>query len=263
MSRKRDYCFTDFVLDETFLQGLPYEYLCYGRETCPTTGKKHLQGYIYFKNAKTFSAVRKLLQPRSVRACKGSAEQNATYCSKENEFLEFGVRPKQGSRTDIHDIMENIQTGNYTMRDIVSSATSFQSIRIAEVQMKYFEPVRQWKTQVYWFYGKSGTGKSHSAYEMCEDPYICMETNKWWEGYDGHEDVIIDDFRRDFCKFKVLLHLLDKYPMRIETKGGSRQFRAIRIIITSPKSPTETWEGKTDEDLYQLTRRIDIIKEFV
>lgn len=90
-----------------------------------------------------------------------------------------------------------------------------------------------------------------------------MESNKWWEGYDGHDDVIIDDYRRDFCKFRVLLHLLDHYPMRVECKGGSRQFRAKRLFITSPKSPTETWAGRTDEDLYQLTRRIDVIEHII
>eukprot|EP00481_Brizalina_sp_1-RS-2013_P002279 TRINITY_DN5_c0_g1_i11.p1 TRINITY_DN5_c0_g1~~TRINITY_DN5_c0_g1_i11.p1 ORF type:complete len:150 (-),score=19.88 TRINITY_DN5_c0_g1_i11:574-1023(-) len=149
------------------------------------------------------------------------------------------------------------------MRDIVSSATSFQSIRMAEIKFKYFEPQRSWKTQVYWFYGKSGLGKTKKAVEMCEDPYMCLENNKWWEGYDGHDDVIIDDYRRDFCKFRVLLQLLDRYPVRVECKGGSRQFRAKRLFITSPKSPKDTWEGRTDEDLYQLTRRIDIIEEII
>lgn len=263
MARKRDYCFTDFVCDENFLQGLPFEYLCYGKEVCPNTGKSHLQGYIYFKNAKSFSAVQKLLTPRHIEAAKGSTEDSVKYCSKDGDFYEFGVRPKQGSRTDIHNMNELIQQGNCTMRDIVSSVTSFQSVRMAEIKMKYFEPARDWKTQVYWFYGKSGTGKTKKAFEMCDDPYMCMEDNKWWEGYDGHEDVIIDDYRRDFCKFKVLLQLLDRYPMRVECKGGSRQFRAKRLFITTPKSPRETWESRTDEELYQLFRRIDFIEEFV
>ena len=35
---------------------------------------------------------------------------------------------------------------------------------------------------------------------------------KWWEGYDGHEVVLLDDIRKDFCKFHELLTLLDIYP---------------------------------------------------
>lgn len=160
MSRKRDYCFTDFVLDEPFLQGLPYEYLCYGKEICPDTGKEHFQGYIYFKNAKTFSAVRKLMRPRHIESSNASTEDNVKYCSKDGAFVEYGDRPKQGARNDINEIKSRIQQGNCTMRDIVSSATSFQSIRMAEIQFKYFEPTRVWKTQVHWFYGPSGSGKT-------------------------------------------------------------------------------------------------------
>lgn len=263
MDRKRHYCFTDFELDETFLQGLPYEYLCYGKEICPTTGREHLQGYVYLKNAKTFSAMVKLMKPRNISACNGTSDANIKYTSKDGNFLEFGERPNQGSRNDIHSIQELIETGNCTMRDIVKEATSYQSVRMAEIKFKYFEPTRNWKTQVYWFHGPSGTGKTKKAFEMCDDPYICMEDNKWWEGYDGHEDVIIDDYRRDFCKFKVLLQLLDRYPMRVECKGASRQFRAKRLFITSPKSPKVTWEGRTDEELYQLLRRIDFTEEII
>lgn len=263
MSRTRAYAFTDFILDETFLTQLPYEYLCYGREECPDTNKKHLQAYIYFKNAKSFSSVQKLLKPRHVEAAKGSAADNINYCSKDGDFIELGERPKQGSRNDINNIRESIQQGNYTMRDIVSSATSFQSIRIAEVNMKYFEPRRDWEPEVYWFYGASGTGKTRKAYEMCEDPYVCMATNKWWEGYDGHEDVIIDDYRRDFSTFSILLKLLDRYEFRVECKGGSRQLRAKRIFITSPRHPVDTWEGRTGEEIKQLTRRIKEVQQFV
>ncbi|AXH77905.1 MAG: helicase [Violenivirus raptis] len=263
MGNKRDYCFTDYILDEDFLKQLPYKYLCYGREVCPTSGRKHLQVYIYFKHAKSFESVQKLIYPRNFRECSGSALQNKIYCSKEGDFFEFGECPKQGARNDIKNIRESIQQGNYTMRDIVSSATSFQSIRIAEVNMKYFEPRRDWLPEVYWFYGASGTGKTRQAYEMCEDPYVCMATNKWWEGYDGHEDVIIDDYRRDFSTFSILLKLLDRYEFRVECKGGSRQLRAKRIIITSPRHPVDTWEGRTGEEIKQLTRRIKEIKEFV
>jgi len=93
-----------------------------------------------------------------------------------------------------------------------------------------------------------------------EFPRLHWTTNKWWEGYDAHENVIIDDMRGDFCKFHELLRMLDRYAYRIETKGGSRQFRAKTIIITSCYSPTEMFD--TREDIQQLLRRIDEIKVF-
>lgn len=274
MARTRGFPFTDYVRDEDFLLGLPYSYLCWGEEVCPTSGRDHFQAYIYFKDAKTFSAARKVMEGRHIEEQKGTIDECIHYCKGDHTnyegkykplnlvFKEFGDRPKQGKRTDIKNVLTAIQNGNCTMRDIVTKATSFQSVRMAELQLKYFEPPRNWKTEVYWFYGKSGTGKTKRANEMCEDPYVCMESNKWWEGYDAHEDVIIDDYRPEFCSFKMLLMLLDRYECRVECKGGSRQLRAKRIFITTPRNPADTWQGKTLEDLYQLSRRITEVREF-
>lgn len=260
--RSRAFCFTDYELNEDFLKGLPCKYLCFGRETCPKTKRLHLQGYIYFASAKSFSACRKLMAPRHIKVCDGDPQSNITYCSKEQDFYEQGERPTQGKRTDIHSVRDAIRTGDCTLRDVLGSASSYQAVRMAEVNLKYFEPPRNWKPEVYWFHGSTGCGKSHAAYQMCEDPFPCMEDTKWWEGYDGHEDVIIDDYRRSFCKFSTLLRILDRYAYRVECKGGSRQLRAKRIIITCPYRPEVVWEGRTCEDLQQLLRRIDYIREF-
>jgi hypothetical protein len=37
---------------------------------------------------------------------------------------------------------------------------------------------------------------------------------------------------------------------------------AKRIFISTPKSPEDTWEGRTEEDLQQLLRRIETIIHF-
>lgn len=271
--RVRGFCFTDYERDELFLLQLPYTYLCWGEEICPTTKRPHFQGFVYFKDAKTHTATRKVMPGRhieiaktvqeAVEYCKGDyTDHTGKYKPKNEVFKEYGKKPQQGERTDIKKMMTQIKEGNCTMRDIVSTAPSYQSVRMAEVRLKYFEPARNWLPEVYWFYGPSGTGKTRSAYEMCEDPYVCMASNKWWEGYDGHSDVIIDDYRPSFSTFSELLRILDRYEYRVECKGGSRQLRAKRIIITTPRSPEETWGSKTEEEIYQLTRRIYQVQQF-
>jgi len=89
-----------------------------------------------------------------------------------------------------------------------------------------------------------------------------MPSNKWWDGYCGQSEVIIDDYRRDLCTFAELLRLFDRYPHTVEFKGGSCQFLAKTIVVTTSKGPKETWEGRCDEDLAQLCRRINEIREF-
>jgi len=117
------------------------------------------------------------------------------------------------------------------------------------------------KPYVEWYYGSTGTGKSKKAYEILGDEcYTCLSTGKWFDGYDAHENVLIDDMRKDFMKFHELLRLLDRYAMRVECKGGTRQFVAKHIIITSCYHPKEMFE--TREDIQQLLRRIDIIENF-
>jgi len=85
---------------------------------------------------------------------------------------------------------------------------------------------------------------------------------KWFDGYDAHPDIIVDDFRRDFCTFHELLRILDRYPFRVETKGGSRQLLAKNTVITCPWKPDIIYQSRSQEDIGQLLRRIDEVKLF-
>lgn len=258
-----NYCFTinNYTEDDiTACKNLKYKYILLGNET-GENNTPHLQGYVNFKNQVQFNSIKKKLPRAHIERCKGTAIQNIEYCSKQSILFEDGEKPNiQGKRTDLDIIKESISsTGK--MRDVVLIATSYQSVRMAEKILEYHERKRDWKPEVKWYYGATGTGKSRKAYEECSDPYTAGETNKWWQGYDAHEEVIIDDFRKDFIKFHELLKLLDRYPYLIECKGGSRQFLAKKIIITSPYHPECIYENR--EDIQQLLRRIDKIEEIV
>lgn len=265
-TKKQNYAFTWNNYDEnsiSFLNEIQCEYLVYGKEIAPTTGTPHLQGFIKFKNDRSVNAVRKLFKGASIAPCISSDVNNIAYCTKEDsEFYERGEKPTgQGKRSDLDTIRDLIQV-DPKMRKVVSIASSYQSVKMAEQILKYHEKPRNWECEVYWFWGSTGTGKSKTAYEMCDpdDTYVAMSTAKWFDGYDSHSDVIIDDMRKDFCKFHELLRLLDRYAYKVETKGGTRQFRAKRIFITSCFPPQTLFE--TREDIQQLLRRIKEIREF-
>jgi len=235
-------------------------YLIVGAETAPETGTQHLQGYCYFENAKRFSTMKNMLPAGThLESAKGTAIQNQKYCSKENVVLERGDIPSQGKRTDLVQCKELIEDGA-NMRDIIATASSTQTIRAAEKILSYFEKKRDWKPEVVWLWGESGTGKTKLAQESCTDPWWSGKNLKWWQGYDGHEDVILDDFRGDFCTFHELLRILDRYPYTVEVKGGSRQLLAKRIIITCPYPPDRVYHVP-EEQLCQLIRRITTITE--
>jgi len=262
--RSRAWTWTSFLLNEEFIQLIDCDYLIYGREACPDTGKKHLQGYIYMANAKTRSSMKKTFNDNTLHllVSAGSAEQNYDYCSKDGDIFEKGIKPKQGKRNDLDNIREIIKA-NGGMRKVVEVATSYQSVKMAEQILKYHEPKRLFSTdfKIYWFYGETGSGKTRTAYELAgDDYYVCLNTGKWWDGYDGHKTVIIDDFRANFCCFAELLKIIQPYEYRVETKGGTRQLLATTFFITSPYRPEQIYN--TREDIKQLLRRITDLKEF-
>lgn len=256
--KSRNWVFTSFN-EQTPDSELNAKYIAYAQETCPTTDKKHWQGFVALANAMTMSALKKKVNWH-LEAMKGNIQQNVDYCSKQGKLIEFGEKPSQGKRTDIMMIRDEIAAG-HGMRDMVDMVTSYQSLKCAEAMLKYKENKREWKTEVVWYWGPTGTGKTKTAFAEATDPWISAKSLKWWEGYDAHEHVIIDDFRTDFCTFYELLRILDRYPYRVEVKGGTRQLLAKKIWVTSPFKPEECYRYEA-EQIDQLLRRIDEVRYF-
>lgn len=66
-------------------------YVVCGEEVAPTTGKRHLQAFVEFRNAATFEQVKdRLPQDSHIEACVGSLAQNRAYCTKCGSFYEIG-----------------------------------------------------------------------------------------------------------------------------------------------------------------------------
>lgn len=236
------------------------QYLIIGEEYGDEKNTHHLQGFVLFKSARSWEALKKKFPRWHIEAAKASPYQNFVYCSKQGTFQEWGTRPSekgQGSRTDIENVRDWIKAGS-NMRSITEQASSYQSIRCAEKLLEHHEIKRNWKSEVFWYWGATGCGKTRRAMEEAKDPWISGSNFKWFQGYDGHEDVIFDDLRETSFEFNTLLRLLDRYPVTIEVKGGSRQFLARRIWITCIMSPEKLFNRlEKREPVEQLLRRLD------
>lgn len=259
------------ALKGTSMEGIMY--MCFQTEVCPTTGTPHLQGMWQFPGrGRRFNGVKSLpgMERANLQAKSRGAWVNKCYCSKmesravvDYQFFEIGESPKpQGSRSDIAAMRKVIkETGS--MRAAIDVAASYQSIRIAEICLKYTEAPERGEMNVRWFWGPTGTGKTRAAYaEAGPDKWVSSATLQWWDGYDGHKNIIIDDYRRNACTFVDLLKILDRYSYRVPIKGGMLPLLATNIWITAPKPPQVMWEGRTDEELGQLVRRIREVREF-
>ncbi|AMB43004.1 putative Rep protein [Circovirus-like genome DHCV-4] len=284
--RSRDWCFTvnNYTYDDyKVCQELSVmcQYVVIGKEVAET-GTKHLQCYVYFENAKSFSKMKKLLPNQAhIEKAGGTPQDASNYCKKGEQpkdewkalkhmgpqwglnadFWEHGSLPQpSGTRNDLKEIREMLAQGK-GMRDVIEVATSYQSMKSAELILKYKERKRNWKPKVIWLWGRSGIGKTRAVYEEC--PNIYRKSNnsgKWWDGYDAHENVLIDDVKDTSEEFySMLLEILDRYDVRVQTKGATREFLAKTIYLTSLEDPRIMYRSFPEEG-YELYRRIDEIR---
>lgn len=111
-----------------------------------------------------------------------------------------------------------------------------------------------------WLWGPAGCGKTTSANRAYPGAFL-KPLNRWWDGYQGEETVIVDDFGIYHRELTTSLkHWSDFLPFIAETKGSSRYVRPSRLIVTSQYSIEKIWEGD-EEALAALRRRFTVIEK--
>lgn len=218
-------------------------------------GTPHLQGYCELASQKRLSTLKNQWGDRyHFERAIADQESNIKYCSKDGNFIEFGQRRVAGERTDLDRTRREASDGG--MRSVVRWANS-QQIRVAEKYLSYCEEPRATKPKVYWLWGPTGSGKSKKALELVgDDVFWKSDSSSWFDGYDGHEYAVLDDFRDTWMSFSDFLTLLDRYERRVPFKGGFRQWKPNVIVITSSFSPKDVYLD-IRENKKQLLRRID------
>lgn len=262
--RVRNFCFTINNYENDDLNGIKEaikvsSYIIIGYEGKDKT--PHIQGYCELEKQTAFSKIKAMLPRAHIEQRKGTAQQAADYCKKEGNFKEHGNISKAGTRTDLKNLVLN-QTNCIKQLLDNNQIISHQQLKFAESLLKYSKVKRNpdEPINVHWIHGESGSGKSRLAYKSCKDPYIWRNSQgKWFDGYDGDDELILDDLRPNDINWTSLLAIMDRYPCKVEFKGGSRELTAKTVIITSILSPEEfhkkCWTSN-QEPLEQLTRRI-------
>lgn len=139
--RARGYCITSY--DLTLLEKLPVlvegqklRYACGQVEVCPSTGKKHFQGYVEFPTPRTASSAKDVIGVRTLHIERrlgkaiyclccfalshyhaGSREQARAYATKEDTRSEGPFHwgqwdaGGQGSRSDLEEVKNKLKRG--------------------------------------------------------------------------------------------------------------------------------------------------------
>lgn len=176
----------------------------------------------------------------------------------DDTFFELGRCPISGASGG-HDwdaVWDLAKTGDL---NAIPASVRVQSYRVLkDIRKDHLKPVGIEKT-VNVYCGATGTGKSRRAWEEATfDAYPKDPNTKFWDGYDSHENVVMDEFRGKI-DISHMLRWLDRYPVIVEAKHGAVCLRARTIWITSNLHPHAWYPDLDQETVDALIRRLNIV----
>lgn len=258
--RSRAWCFT--VNNPTpserlgFPDGLPnsISYFVFQVERGEAEQTEHLQGFVYFANPISMNAIKAITRQtaeggtvkffeRAHLEPAHNVSASIAYCKKEESRVALGQELGQapvgkGHRTDLDVAVKTILT-NGSVRSVepdVMVKYMGNLLKIASYAPCLMRP----DLQVFTLIGPTGIGKSFSVHELYPNLYSPFYGNCgfWFDGYDGEQVILIDEFRGQ-VPLQRMLQILDIYPLRVECKGTSLPARFRMIFLTSNTQPDD------------------------
>lgn len=269
---------------------VPITCLVWQHEKAPETGKIHIQGFVVFVKQQRIDVLQDILKVKCHCETVKFPQSQFEYCQKLETRLEgtepfvYGeVTSYSGKRNDVEDFKTAIQSGA-TDRELAENhfKRMLASYRAVPFFRKTFEtaPPRLGAPVIHLVVGPAGSGKTVWAeiqateameadfmelvgYDSADKPKwpkpYHKATGKWWDLYQGYEDIILNDFGGSFMKASDFTRYFDTVSIPIEQKGLMLEINSRRVWITSNYPPQCWWEntdGVTKEAIY---RRIDVI----
>ncbi len=222
------------------------DYLVYGKEE-GTEGTPHWQCFVAFKKRKRRRQISSIFNRAFIECMKSTPAACATYCKKDGDYVEHGTCPLSKSKKQSNKmkrkwekIYENAKKGDL---DEIPK----------DVLIRYYHGIKRIKQDNYkpppdiasvcgtWLYGPPGCGKTHYVKAMA-DVYD-KPINKWWDAYNGEDNVLLDDVDHDNVKYITgrLKRWSDKYSFPAEQKGTMVWLRPKKIFVTSNYKIEDLW----------------------
>jgi hypothetical protein len=227
----RDWCFTAWEKPQFDEENV--RYICWGLETCPTTDRKHYQGFAVFKRtcrvpkAKTWIGAG---DKTHLEARRGTRVEARTYCLKDGDVYEWG---------EFEGVTKE-QMFKFPINKLKREHPEFYCRYWRGLEKLQNKGPRWRQVSVTWLHGPAGCGKTRYAMEADEDDVFKLDRPyKWWDGYEGEGTLVLDDVdEKDFVENRGLfLNVLDGYGLRLETKGSHAYANWTHVYITSNWNP--------------------------
>lgn len=220
------------------------------------TNYLHWQVVVAFERKVTCMRVKEVFGRETHVQLTRSAAANE-YCFKDDTAIEgtrfeLGSAPmKRNCPADWDKVLTSTKQGRFDEVPADILIRCYSNLKRIHVDSLSPNPCEK---EVYVFWGATGTGKSRRAWEEATfDAFPKDPNSKFWDGYRGQENVVIDEFR-GAISISHILRWLDRYPTIVEVKGSSCVFNAKRVWITSNISP-DAWYPDLDQETRSALRR--------
>jgi len=237
------------------------QYLIKGNEV-GENGTPHWQGYIYFKQRKSFSQIRQWLPRAHLEKARGTHSQAIQYCKKDGNWQEWGTMPvgPAGQKDKWKEVLQLARSGKLEEIEDKYPAIFLRYHSKLLGLHKPERPIILDNLENEWWFGATGTGKSRTLWSLYPT-HFQKSLNKWWDGYSGEDVVAIEEWSpKNECTSSQLKIWADRYPFCAEIKGGTLQkIRPKKIIVLSNYSIDDCFVNS--QDLEPIKRRFKI-KEF-
>lgn len=228
------------------------DYIVFQRETCPSTGTPHLQGFVILHERMRMSALKKLPGFRNdvhLEAKKGTSQQAADYCKEPEkrdagtEFFERGVLVEihQGSHTELMRVKRKLDEGKGMLEVAQEDFPTYVRVYKALYDYKRLRmldsvPLER-PMSVFFLFGGTGTGKTTFVFRtepslFAVTPSSSSSGSIWFDGYNGEHTLLLDEFTGSvpLAEMNSLMH---GFRTIIRTKGSSAVAAWTKVYILS------------------------------
>lgn len=252
-------------------------YFAYAEETCPSTGRKHYQGFAQAWKPMRATTWNQLFntkregeegfQATFFSIMRGSFRSNSAYCAKEGQLTEFGEKPEEhGVKSSVTRFKTRLEEGEEP-EDIAEEDDNFMTY------LMYRKGFQQYKSHirkkqklhdreqpnVFVRYGPAGTGKTRwmdDYFGIGNWTYAPDNTGKWFDGCD-RDVILFDDVEAgQIPPLSLFKRLTDRYPLQMPVKGGFITWKPKSIVFTSNCHWTTWWNNMSPNDREAVSRRI-------
>lgn len=226
------------------------QYIAWGHETCPSTGRAHLQAFAYGQKM-SIKKWADLFGNSHIEPMLGSFRSNDLYCSKQSSLKEIGERPMHnGERRTLLDATDAVlRQPNVAPVEMAIDDPSFAPIyvqygrgleRLSHAALNRVLRQRTHAPEVIHVFGPPGSGKTRYVHDLEQELYDVPASDdyKWRDGYHGHDAVLFDNVEAiSYANRGRFLKDIDRYFIQVPVKGGFVGWRPKRIYVTTLTSP--------------------------